>query len=30
LALELRSSRLLEARLQVVRRILKEVPLVDG
>ncbi|KAJ8866685.1 hypothetical protein PR048_032546 [Dryococelus australis] len=30
LALELRSSRLLEARLQVVRRILREVPLVDG
>jgi membrane dipeptidase len=30
LALELRSSRLLEARLQVVKRILKEVPLVDG
>ncbi|XP_033207982.1 dipeptidase 1-like isoform X3 [Belonocnema kinseyi] len=30
LALELRSSRLLEARLQVVRRILSEVPLVDG
>ncbi|KDR20311.1 Dipeptidase 3 [Zootermopsis nevadensis] len=30
LALELRSSRLLEARLQVVKRILQEVPLVDG
>nr|CAD7260557.1 unnamed protein product [Timema shepardi] len=30
LALELRSSRLLEARLQVVRRILREVPLIDG
>ncbi|XP_043251847.1 dipeptidase 1-like [Colletes gigas] len=30
LALELRSSHLLEARLQVVRRMLSEIPLVDG
>ncbi|XP_033304228.1 dipeptidase 1-like isoform X1 [Bombus vosnesenskii] len=30
LALELRSSHLLEARLQVVRRMLSEVPLIDG
>ncbi|XP_043284766.1 dipeptidase 1-like [Venturia canescens] len=30
LALELRSSHLLEARLQVVRRILSETPLIDG
>ena len=30
LALELRSSHLLEARLQVVRRILSEIPLIDG
>jgi hypothetical protein len=29
-ALDLRASRLLEARLQVVRRILKEAPLIDG
>lgn len=30
LALELRSSHLLEARLQVVRRMLSEIPLIDG
>lgn len=30
LALELRSSHLLEARLQVVKRILSDTPLVDG
>lgn len=30
LALELRSSHLLEARLQVVRRMLSETPLIDG
>lgn len=30
LALQLRSSHLLQARLQVVRRMLSEIPLIDG